>query len=673
MQFDFAKWEGAGNDFILTEGRTFKNAEEERQVVAELCNRRTGIGADGIIFLSRVDGFDDRWKFDYVNADGSRSFCGNGSRVVLAHLRAMGEVESGAVLEACDGDHAVAWKGEPGVQMRPVKAPQDLTSTQVDCAAEVFVDTGSPHHLVWLPEKADLQALDVDGVGAQIRHHPMHAPGGSNVDFVQPISPEILVMRTFERGVEGETLACGTGATAAALSDYVRRGGALQRTVRMRGGDLTITFGPPDERGHFLDVWLWGPARECFRGSANWPVLSCWLWSFFALWLAFLGPPDVRGQAELPHVPLTEQAQLSVLTGSPGDEVYSSWGHTAIRLKDPGQSPVMDLTFNYGTFAFGPGFYTRFIRGHLDYRLSVQEFASFQTEYLTTGRALLEQPLVLTPTDVQAIADFLAWNALPENRVYRYGFFGDNCSSRVLQVLAKVFGDRWDPACELDPGQGVSFRSAIGPYIARLGWVKSGIDFILGSASDRPMAPCESSFLPDGLMAQIQLASLDGRPIAGPPTELVPPEGDWFAAPSAPFIPPNLGFGMILLLTIVGIAKNVPFLRRAFIYPAGVLGLLLVLMWVATDHQDTWWNPDMAWASPLLIPLWFPQLYSSFFGRNLRRVILVMGCLIGCASGLLGCALHGTFWWGMTLVTLALQPGELISLSGSYAPPEARK
>ncbi|MGB1076613.1 MAG: diaminopimelate epimerase [Flavobacteriales bacterium] len=673
MQFDFAKWEGAGNDFILTEGRTFKHAEEERQVVAALCNRRTGIGADGIIFLSRVDGVDDRWKFDYVNADGTRSFCGNGSRVVLAHLRAIGAVDSEAVLVACDGDHAVAWNGEPGVQLRPVKAPQNITATQVEGVAEVFVDTGSPHHLIWLSEKADLQALDVEHFGAQIRHHPMHAPGGSNVDFVQPISPDILVMRTFERGVEGETLACGTGATAAALADYVRRGGAMQRTVRMRGGDLKVTFGPPDERGHFLDVWLWGPARECFRGSANWPVLSCLLWGVVAIGLVFGVPFQAQGQTELRHVPLTEQAQLSVLTGSPGDEVYSSWGHTAIRLKDPGQSPVMDLTFNYGTFAFGPGFYTRFVRGHLDYRLSVQEFASFQTEYLNTGRALLEQPLALTPADVQAVADFLAWNALPENRVYRYEFFGDNCSSRVLQVLAEVFGNRWDPACDRDPGQGVSFRSAIGPYIARLGWVKSGIDFILGGTSDRPMGPCESSFLPDGLMAQIQLATLDGRPIAGPASELVPPEGDWFAAPPPPIIPPNLGFGLILLLTILGIVKNATVLRRMFIFPAGILGLLLVMMWVATDHRDTWWNPDMAWASPLLIPLWFPHVYSSSIGRNLRRIILVMGCLIGCASGLLGCAFHGTFWWGMILVTLALQPWELVSFFELYALPERRK
>ncbi len=658
MRFDFAKWEGAGNDFILTQARRFERAEDEQASVAALCDRRTGIGADGVIFLS-PDGA-DRWRFDYVNADGSRSFCGNGSRAAFAHLRATGAVGDRAVLAACDGDHEVAWStadGLPGVALGPVALPQPVPASEGVSAGE-FVDTGSPHHLVWLADEAALRAADVVGEGRRVRHAPRYAAiRGTNVDFVShTAAADVLRMRTYERGVEDETRACGTGATAAAIADHAARGGALERTVKMSGGDLKVTLTPPVE-GRYEGVWLWGPAREAFRGSAVWPALLC------IIAFAFSGLQPLRAQPEQlqqrPRMAITPQAQLSILTGSPGSEVYSSWGHTAIRLLDPGQQPVLDLTFNYGTFAFGPGFYGRFLRGHLDYRLSVQGFSDFQTEYITSSRGLIEQPLDLAPEDVQAVADFLAWNALPENRVYRYGFFGDNCSSRVLAVLAEVFGERWDAGCAADPGQSVSYRAAIAPYIAGLGWVRTGIEFALGALSDRPMGPCGSSFLPDGLMAQIQLAQLDGHPIAGAGEELVPPERGWFAAHPAPPITPDVAFAVLLVLTAIGVWRGNKWLSRAVLGVAAFLGVLLVLMWALTDHRDTWWNPDLAWASPLLFGLFLPGGWASARGRNLRRVIVVSGFLIGCAAALFGCAFHGAFWWMSAAVFLALEPWTL--------------
>lgn len=657
MRFDFAKWEGAGNDFILTEARSFPTPDDERRTASALCDRRTGIGADGVIFLSPLDpspGGLPRWNFDYVNADGSRSFCGNGSRAAFAYLRARGEVGDRAVLVACDGEHEVAWGDDvPGVALRPVAMPRGVAAAE-DVPAGEFVETGSPHHLVWVPTPGDLRAVDVEGVGSRVRWSGAYAPAGTNVDFVSRVGETTLAMRTFERGVEAETRACGTGATAAAIADHAQRGGALERTVQMAGGDLKVTFEAPVE-GRYEKVWLWGPAREAFRGTAVWPALL-----MLISWMLAATTTTMQAQPERPQMAISEQAQLSILTGSPGSEVYSSWGHTAIRLYDPGQQPVLDLTFNYGTFAFGPGFYTRFVQGHLDYRLSVQEFARFQAEYLNDGRGLIEQPLDLAPADVQAVADYLAWNALPENRVYRYEFFGDNCSSRVLAVLAAVFGDRWDPGCAEDPGQGVTYRAAIAPYIAGLGWVRTGIAFILGGRADQPMSPCASSFLPDGLMAQIQLARLDARPIAGPGRELVPPENGWFARHPAPPVPPNAAFGALFLLTLLGLWRGNKWLSRAVLVPAAVLGLVLVFMWVATDHRDTWWNPDLVWASPLLFGLFVPGAWSAGWGRNLRRVILVTGCLIGCAAGLLGCAFHAAFWWMTATVFVALEPWTLL-------------
>jgi hypothetical protein len=500
--------------------------------------------------------------------------------------------------------------------------------------------------------------MDVAELGARVRWSGAYAPAGTNVDFVSRLGDTTLAMRTFERGVEAETRACGTGATAAAVADHAQRGGALERTVRMAGGDLKVTFEAPLE-GRYGKVWLWGPAREAFRGTAVWPALL-----LLITWMLTATATTTMQAQQRPQMAITEQAQLSILTGSPGSEVYSSWGHTAIRLHDPGQQPILDLTFNYGTFAFGPGFYTRFVQGHLDYRLSVQEFARFQAEYLNDGRGLIEQPLDLSPDDVQAVADYLAWNALPENRQYRYEFFGDNCSSRVLAVLAEVFGDRWTAGCAEDPGQGVTFRAAIAPYIAGLGWVRTGIEFILGGLADRPMGPCESSFLPDGLMAQIQFARLDNRPIAGRGQELVPPENGWFARHPVPVVPPHLVFAALFLLTAFGVWRGHKWMSRAALVPAAVLGGVLVFMWVATDHRDTWWNPDLAWASPLLFGLFVPGAWSARWGRNLRRAILVTGCLIGCAAGLLGCAFHATFWWMTATVFVALEPWTLLPNRG---------
>jgi diaminopimelate epimerase len=671
MRFDFAKSEGAGNDFILTSARSFTSEAAEREFVAAVCDRRKGIGADGVIFLSELA--PDHWKFDYVNADGSRSFCGNGSRAAFLYLRSIGKVDNSAWLEACDGNHRVAWCEErqlPGVELNPVKAPEIKsifleTSTHAD-----FLDTGSPHHLEWLAESADLRNLDVATQGCAIRNAEHYAPTGTNANFVRTTSdPTTLQMRTFERGVEAETLACGTGATAAAIADFARRGGPAHRKVEMAGGTLEITFDPPTTADDtYKNVWLWGPAREVFRGTAELPPTtpipspspspSPFLFLFL---FAFLFSVPVFG-----NIPLTDQAQISVLTGSPGQEVYSSWGHTAIRLFDPGAQPVLDLTFNYGTFNFGPGFYPRFVKGHLDYRLSVQEFAAFQSEYLSTGRGLIEQPLDLAPVDVQAMADYLAWNSLPENRVYRYEFFGDNCSSRVLRVLAEVFGERWDANCAADPGQNITFRRAIEPYIAGLGWVRVGIDFILGARADRPMAPCESSFLPDGLMAQLSLGTLDGQPIAGPGIELVPPENGWFARPPQPIVPPWVVGLAVLSLTAIGLMTGRKWLARLPLIPAGMLGVLLTLMWF-TDHSDTWWNVEMAWASPLLLGLLKPKCWNERWGRNLRRAILVTGSGIGFVIAISGGALPGVFWLGASTVALALEPWTLLKAQRARA------
>ena len=620
MLIDAWKWEGTGNAFILMDRGDWAALPDDTAIEA-MCNPENGLGADGLIFFQSLNNAADatpfpEWEMDYVNADGSRSFCGNGSRALFSFLRRQGWMPgTGGTLHACDGRHAVAWDevhAESGVELRPIAPPEAAYE------GATFVDTGSPHHLIWVEDTA-LQ--DVEGVGRAIRYGVEYAPEGTNVDFVQRLDATSLSMRTYERGVEAETRACGTGAVAAAVADHAERGGSFQREVQMPGGTLRVQLSEPEEAtGTYSNVWLYGAANEVMRAAWNglkWTALA------LAFWMGWM--PEVAAQGSW-----TDEVEVSILTGSPGADLYSAWGHTAIRVFDPGQTPPVDWTYNYGTFEFGEGFYLRFMRGELNYRLAKSPFSSLQREYMHFERALLEQPLDLTAEDALALVAYLEWNYLPENRVYAYKFFEDNCSSRVLTVMQAVFGDRWDSGCTDDAALGVTYREALRPYMHGDAWIDLGIDFILGPRADRLMPPCGSSFLPDGLMQQLQSATLDGRAVAGRPEELLPPQRSWFR--SIVYTPvlayPAMWCALVLVWSLVASVRRLMSHRACRVLPArrrrsgkavqvlaGVLGVLLLAMWTLTDHRDTWGNWNMLWASPFLSLLWaLPkgQLYHWF-------------------------------------------------------------
>jgi hypothetical protein len=261
------------------------------------------------------------------------------------------------------------------------------------------------------------------------------------------------------------------------------------------------------------------------------------------------------------------------------------------------------------------------LKGRLNYRLSRSDYGSFQQDYLRTGRAILEQKLELEAADVQTVVAYLDWNYLPENRVYPYLFFSDNCSSRVLTVLEAAWGDRWDAGCLLDPAVGVTYRDAIRPYIQGDPWVESGIDFILGPRADRVMEPCGSSFLPDGLMAQLPLGTLDGQPVTGAAKELIPRQRLWFRTVPLGILWQPLSWAFLVgFWTLLWALRRLLQLRKGSIIPtwelrlgkciqvpAAILGWLLLVMWGYTDHQDTWANWNLIWTSPLLPFLWFKR------------------------------------------------------------------
>ncbi len=192
---------------------------------------------------------------------------------------------------------------------------------------------------------------------------------------------------------------------------------------------------------------------------------------------------------------LSDEAEISILTGSPGNELYAAFGHTAIHIKDTANG--IDVLFNYGIFDFEtPNFYMKFVQGKLLYQLAITDYEGLIALYKEGNRTLTEQYLLLDKKQKQEVFDFLVDNSKPENSAYKYDFFFDNCATRVRDVLNKVLGDKlkWDLS-KFPPDK--SFRDLINPYLVKMPWVDMGMDLILGMPTDRKANLQEYMFLPD--------------------------------------------------------------------------------------------------------------------------------------------------------------------------------
>ena len=256
----FYKYHGAGNDFIVLDHRRFAWLEpEDQETIAFMCDRRFGIGADGVIFLEKSREGSD-FYMRYFNADGREgSMCGNGGRCIVSFAQDLGIVQEKTRFMAIDGLHEakIPKKGWVELQMKNV---QEVTAQK----GGFFLDTGSPHQVNFIHE---LASYDVELHGRKLRQDPIYAPGGTNVNFVE-IQGEDLAIRTYERGVEAETLACGTGVTAAALAFAKKRmlvEGHYETKVKAKGGELSVLYNLADNQ--FTDVWLCGPTQFVFKGS----------------------------------------------------------------------------------------------------------------------------------------------------------------------------------------------------------------------------------------------------------------------------------------------------------------------------------------------------------------------------------------------------------------------
>lgn len=259
MDYPFYKYQGTGNDFILLDNQAGQLPHLEATVIQRLCNRQFGIGADGLMLLQQKAGFD--FEMVYYNADGRpSSMCGNGGRCLVAFAHFLGILPKGrAHFLAVDGPHdaVVVSPNYIELQMRPV-APIHYNT------AIPFVDTGSPHHLEFVTTIQDLAVVER---GRAIRNSAPYAKEGVNVNFVEVLAPNALRVATYERGVEDETLSCGTGVTAAALGYYLtQRAQQVPEPVQVttKGGQLEVRFEQSGNR--FDQIWLCGPVQQVFRG-----------------------------------------------------------------------------------------------------------------------------------------------------------------------------------------------------------------------------------------------------------------------------------------------------------------------------------------------------------------------------------------------------------------------
>ncbi|TAK33891.1 MAG: diaminopimelate epimerase [Saprospiraceae bacterium] len=254
----FFKYQGTGNDFVLVDNREGRVSPKDNQLIRTLCDRKFGVGADGLILMQNKAGFD--FEMVYFNSDGSGStMCGNGGRCIVAFARYLNIIGDSCRFWAVGDAHDARINAQNWVELKMAGVER------VEQGDGYFVlDTGSPHYVIFVE---DIDDIHVVKSGQVIRYSDRFRKEGINVDFVEKTKDGLLVA-TYERGVENETLSCGTGVTAAAISSYFASGepGHYDVPIKTKGGDLQVKFDAIGS-GAFQDVWLCGPAVQVFSGT----------------------------------------------------------------------------------------------------------------------------------------------------------------------------------------------------------------------------------------------------------------------------------------------------------------------------------------------------------------------------------------------------------------------
>ena len=254
MSISFSKYQSTGNDFVLIDNRKVGFQVNNSTLIHKLCDRKFGIGADGLILLenSKIANF----TMQYYNANGSLgSFCGNGARAIVSFAQSLGIINNSCSFEAYDGLHeALISEDQIQIKMADVQNGRQLLNG-------TFIDTGSPHYIEFVE---NLDNMDVVLEGRDVRNSVVFEPDGSNINYVEKIGSDKIRVRTYERGVEDETLSCGTGVTASAIAAAIA-GMDKNISINTLGGDLQVWFEQNDSGYH--NIWLKGPTEMVFSGN----------------------------------------------------------------------------------------------------------------------------------------------------------------------------------------------------------------------------------------------------------------------------------------------------------------------------------------------------------------------------------------------------------------------
>jgi hypothetical protein len=342
--------------------------------------------------------------------------------------------------------------------------------------------------------------------------------------------------------------------------------------------------------------------------------------------------------------------RISLLTCSPGTELYSTFGHSALRVID--QSTNTDIVFNYGTFDFDdPHFYEKFIRGKLLYFVSVSSFNDFMLEYQYEGRGVTEQVLDLSCEEKENLLAALNENAKEENKYYKYDFVYDNCTTRLRDM---VFKKSKEPVVtkNIRPEGNTTFRNLIHEYLdkGKEYWSKLGIDILLGMPLDKKISNSEAMFLPDYLMEGFDSTTIGNKKLVSQKITLLepvvqPPKTVWFS----PMIVFSILFLIILALTFLKTSGQFfKYFDFILFFLTGALGILLLFMWFGTDHPTCKYNLNLLWAFPAHIVIAFFLNKKMKWAQNYLLIyLLILVALIA-------------FGWSLQKLNPALIPIMLI-------------
>jgi hypothetical protein len=299
------------------------------------------------------------------------------------------------------------------------------------------------------------------------------------------------------------------------------------------------------------------------------------------------------------QIPLSDSATISLVTVAPGTELYSIYGHSALRVRDRAQN--LDRCFNYGTFDFDqPGFILKFMRGKLLYYVNPESGRAFERGNLADHRSMVEQELNLTIVQRQELYTLLRENVREENKFYKYDFFYDNCATRIRDIVKKAYGDKLTYSSNGSESK-TTMRQLLDPFQRNYPWTDFGIDIILGMPADRIASPEDHMFLPEGMMKVFyQTQTPDGKPLVLSSKNIPdPPPGD-VILPYNRFTKPM--FISLLVFALGLFTMRYPKAERifngVFYFALGIAGLIIFFLWFLTDHQATKNNLNIFWALP---------------------------------------------------------------------------